>query len=202
MNTHTSESQISKGKRSKEFTPRGLKKMAARLWADWRKLDQGAWHDSQLKEISDRLQVVERDLRSLADRRDTSEAESRDRRLGYPIRTWWTVYSPDELLGTTITQRTTHRIIRQRVPTYMDLCGAAFLGGKGAFDDYKPRASAAMPGDWLDDLDRAWHPYGYEQKQASVGARVDKVMAEWGKRFEKARAREAREARERLEEAA
>ena len=180
-----------KAKRSAAMSPKALKNFSWQLVQDWRRLDAASKTDYELKELADRLLALQGDLNKIACRRETREAESRDWKLGNPI--CWTVFMPDNLLGMKITTRTPNRIIEERVPTMMDLVGIAFLGKKSDLDRYKPQARPAHPTDYLSDLEREWHPYDWEKKYASVGARVDFVMAEWGKRFERAREQEARE---------
>lgn len=178
---------------NRQHTPRQLKRRSFRMFKEWQPLDKAGERDPELKAIADKFYQAHVELHRLACRRETAEAERKDRRLGNPV--LWTVFAPDPILGMKITTRTPHRVIEEQVPTLLDLFGAALFEGKKGLERYQPQARAAGPFDAYEELESQWHPWDREQRLAKVGARVDEVMAAWAKRFETARKREALEAK-------
>lgn len=161
----------------KRLSPDRVRKISSKLWDLWRETinaaESGQW---ELRELATQLEAVYR----LADNNHAAmalaEAERKDRRGGEVL---WEVFTPDEILGTRIVRRTTHRIMEQRVPTFLDLAGIAFFGSKKDLDQYKPQWRAAHRYDdpWS-GLNLALDHEGYRRKRGheKLGERVAYVL--------------------------
>jgi len=166
-------------KTSKRVSLPSLRRMVGRLTNDWYRLHQAGADDTELMVLAQRFQELRGKADDLCSRRELAAAERKDRRLGYPV--LWTVFAPDSVLGMMITTRTPNRLLRQQVPTWVDVIGSLLFGKKEDLDRYKEAGAAAKTRDVLTDLDAVWHGYGWNEAKhaAAVGKRVDEVMAKW-----------------------